>query len=432
MKNNYFSKIMRTIMMILILNFALSAYAQNSPWEKVYDLRATNAFHITNSGNLLLADYLFEMNGGIYVSTDKGQTWEKTAVQDYIYNYFVENDKYVFAAGGAANIARSADGGLTWEIVSYSEAVIDQLGSEIDYTVCYAMALHDGKLFAGDFNGGGVVYSEDNGDTWTSTDVNALSFEMDGKPIVENIYNLMSYNGELYAFGVYFVFKYLPETNSWEIIRDDSNVMAVGTIYQNKICAGRCVPDENVDNPFVITLDEKGEWGELPRPEGNIDNNIRAIYADGDYLFVGMQSTGLYYTDNAGLDWYAINDGIPYSTGYYFVPMFFNSDDEYVYLAAYEPPYSDTKNSGLYRLAKKDLPTYVGVEQLQSPNNVVFNGSQLIFKDNVEQITIYDINGRTLKNRISDNVVNVDDIQQGIYLYRAVVDGTALSGKFVK
>ena len=145
-----------------------------------------------------------------------------------------------------------------------------------------------------------------------------------------------------------------------------------------------------------------------------------------------MQSTGLYYTDNAGLDWYAINDGIPYSTGYYFVPMFFNSDDEYVYLAAYEPPYSDTKNSGLYRLAKKDLPTYVGVEQLQSPDNVVFNGSQLIFKDNVEQITIYDINGRTLKNRISDNVVNVDDIQQGIYLYRAVVDGTALSGKFVK
>ena len=73
MKNNYFSKIMRTIMMTLILNFALSAYAQNSPWEKVYDLRATNAFHITNSGNLLLADYLFEMNGGIYVSTDKGQ-----------------------------------------------------------------------------------------------------------------------------------------------------------------------------------------------------------------------------------------------------------------------------------------------------------------------------------------------------------------------
>lgn len=431
MKNIYF-KVMRTIMMTVLLSFALSSYAQKNPWEMVFDLKSTNAFYITESGNMLLADYLFEMDGGIYVSTDKGQTWEKAAVEDYNYNYFVENENYVFAAGAAACIARSADGGLTWELVGYADAVMEALGYDVGSTVCYAMAIHDGKLFVGDFNGGGVVYSEDDGNTWIATDINSLSFEIDGISSVENIYNLISYNGDLYAFGVYLVFKYLPETNSWEVIRNDSNFMAVGTVYQNKLCAGRCAPDENPNNPFIITLDENGEWGELPRPEGSIDNNVRAIYADGDNLFVGMQMTGLYFTDNAGLDWYAINDGIPYSTGYFFVPMFFDSDDEYIYLAAYEPDCSGTKNSGLYRLAKKDLPTYNGVEQLQSHDKVVFNGSQLVFDGNVEHITIYDVSGRTLRNKVSDNIVDLNDIQQGIYLYKAIVDGTELSGKFVK
>lgn len=430
MKGNYSSKIVKSILMTVFLSLTLSSYAQT--WEMINALPATNAFHVTKSGNLLMADYLFEMNGGIYVSTDKGQNWEKTAVEDFNYNYFVENEKYVFAAGAATNIARSADEGLTWELVGYSDAVIDQLGYEIEYTVCYAMTFHDGKLFAADFNGGGVVYSEDDGATWVATDIDALSFEIDGKPSVENIYNLISYNGDLYAFGVYFVFKYLPETNSWEVVRDDSNFMAVATIYQNKMCAGRCVPDENTDNPFITTLDENGEWGELPRPEGTIDNNIRAIYADGNCLFVGMQQSATYYTDNAGLTWYTINDGLPYSTAYYFTPMFFDSDDEYIYLAAYEPPYSTTKNSGLYRLAKKDLPTYDGVEQQQLPAKVTFNGKQLVFEDVVEYIAIYDISGRRLDNEISGNIVDVEDLRQGIYLYNAIVNGTELSGKFVK
>ena len=133
MKGNYSSKIVKSILMTVFLSLTLSSHAQT--WEMINALPATNAFHVTKSGNLLMADYLFEMNGGIYVSTDKGQNWEKTAVEDFNYNYFVENEKYVFAAGAATNIARSADEGLTWELVGYSDAVIDQLGYEIEYTV---------------------------------------------------------------------------------------------------------------------------------------------------------------------------------------------------------------------------------------------------------------------------------------------------------
>ncbi|MBQ8759986.1 MAG: T9SS type A sorting domain-containing protein [Bacteroidales bacterium] len=356
MKRNLYSKVIRIIAMTIVLCCAWPSFAQHNPWKQVHKLPATNAFFITENGNMLLADYLFDLSGGIYVSTNNGGTWEKCAVEDRNYNIFIENDGYIFAGGYGGSIARSDDNGLTWELFNYGPAVVDLLGENLDYTVCYAMTMHDGKLFAGDFSGGGIIYSEDNGETWNKTDVAPLSYEVEGKPCVENIYNLVSYNGDLYAFGVFMILKYIPEQNSWELLREDSNFMAVSTFYNGMLCTGRSVMNDNENAAFIETLNEEGVWGQLPRPE-TVDNNIRAIYADGKDLLVGMGMSGLYYTDDAGETWYTLNDGIPYASGTYFTPMFFQSDEDFIYLAAYEPDFATTENSGLYRLAKADLPT---------------------------------------------------------------------------
>lgn len=431
MKKYLYSRVVRTLMILLFVCSSLSSKSQNNPWEMIYRLPAAYAFHITDNGNMLIADFIFEFTGGIYVSTDKGENWNKTNVEDFNYTVFFETENYVYAPGAATKIARSADDGLTWEVISYAEAVEDELGENLPYSVCYAITSHDGKLFVGDFSGGGIIYSEDEGNTWNKTDIEPLKYVVDGKECVECIYNLASYNGNLYAFGVYYVFKYIPEENSWEIIRDDSNFMAVSAFYQNKLCTARSVMNNSSTIPFILTLDENETWGELPRPEGTVDLNIRSMYADNDLLFVGMQQTGLYYTSDAGLNWYAINEGIPFNTGTHFTPMFFRTDDEYVYLLAYEPPFSTTKNSGLYRLAKSDLPNYVGIDQTEEAEYVSFNGTHLQFTGKVEQIMICDMNGRNVKVTITDNNVNVDKLHNGIYLYNAIVDGKKISGKFL-
>lgn len=357
MKRNFLSKVIRTIVMTIALCYALPSFAQHNPWELIYEHTATNAFYITENGNMLLADLLFDYTGGIFISTDNGGSWEKCDIEDNNYNIFIEHNGYVFAAGSGSYIARSANDGVTWEMISYASAVEDALGDNLPYTLCYTMTVHEGKLFVGDFGGGGIVYSEDNGETWHATDIEPLSYELDGKPCVENIYNMVSYNGDLYAFGVYMIFKYIPEANSWELIREDSNFMAISTFYNGMMCTARSVMNDNEQIPFIETLDENGVWGQLPRPE-TIDNNIRAMHADGKDLLVGMAMSGLYYTDDAGETWYTLNDGIPYASGTYFTPMFFQSDDDYIYLAAYEPDFATTNYSGVYRLAKKDLPTY--------------------------------------------------------------------------
>ena len=104
-----------------ILSF--SAFAQTNPWELIRHQPATNAFIITENGNMLVADYLLEKDGGIYISNDKGAQWKKVSVPDHNYNLFLEGNGYVYAAGDSACIARSADYGVSWEMLSYASAV---------------------------------------------------------------------------------------------------------------------------------------------------------------------------------------------------------------------------------------------------------------------------------------------------------------------
>lgn len=390
MNLNHYANKCRVFVLLALFSLVMGANAQKG-WHKIKDLPATNAFHIAKNGNFILADYDFDFLGGIYVSTDQGTTWTKTKVQDYNYNAFCETDEYIFAAAGCGRVARSNDGGLTWELLNYGRAVVDLLGEEnLDYTYAYAITMHQGKLFVGDFNGGGVVYSEDNGETWKQTDYEALSFgeSKDGKRAIENIYNLVSFKDNLYAFGVYYVFRYLPETNSWETISDRSNFMAISAIYKDKLCMGRSVMNYNINEDFIVTIDAEGQWGSLPRP-GTDDNNIRAMHAEGDDLYVAMAESGFYYTPNEGQSWAKLELGYPGGT-----PMQVRTDKDYVYLAVYDLPWSSSGAAGLWRMAKSELAdALAGVEGVKVDGGVK---------------AIYDLSGRKVNGTSKPGLYIID------------------------
>lgn len=394
MQLKLYAKAFKALMVVMMLACSLSASAENKGWEQLYHLPATNAFHIAKNGNFILADYQFDLSGGLYVSTDKGVTWEKTAAPDYTYNAFVENDEYIFAVGCAARVARSNDGGKTWEMLSYGRIAEGYLGAEnVEWTNAYAIALHNGKLFVGDFSGAGIIYSEDNGETWQETDHASLCYgEIDpktGKQPVENIYNLVSYEGNLYAFGVYFVYRYNAENNSWETLRDDSNFMVISTIYKGQLCLARSVMNDGEDIPFIMTLNADGIWDQLGRPEGTVDNNIRALGADDDYLYVGMAQTGFYYSNDGGVTYSKLETGYPVGD----TPMSIRSDEDYVYLASYNTPWAGHTQSGLWRIAKSELAETQGIEHVTN---------------NANAKTIYDLSGRKLHNISASGIYIVD------------------------
>jgi hypothetical protein len=78
------------------------------------------------------------------------------------------------------------------------------------------------------------------------------------------------------------------------------------------------------------------------------------------------------------------------------------------------------------------LPTYDGINDIIESENAIYNGKTLIFSGEIENITICDINGRTLPIELSGNSVDIENLERGVYIYTAIIDGKRVNGKFVK
>lgn len=463
----------RALRAIVLAGVCLSSLQVSAQWKLVKELEATYSTDVTPSGNLLLSDYRFEYDGGIYLSTDKGATWEKTDVEDYNYNKFLHFGDYIFAIGNSTCIARSADNGKTWETKFYEDAVKDVIGDDVSQTVSYAMAVHNGKLFVADFCQGGIVYTEDYGETWKKTDIESLKYTLTDKDneksmakgsreisrpmvrladrakggkqdsYVENIYQLVDYNGHLYACGIYFVFVLDDETLTWKPVRDDSNFMAVSTQFDNKLIMGRSVMNETFSVPFLVTLDENGNWGEVDRPVGLIDNNVRCLASDDKNIYAGLQMRGIYFTPNFGDDWYNISEGLPSkqygpdSEPMYLSPLTMVPTDDCVYVAIYT--YPGDKNSGLYKIDRSDLDKYTSVIGTTMPTGgdkslqLQFNNRQVSFVtgDVPTTVIVWDAAGRRVAQQSVKGTAQLQFNTPGVYTYRAISGGKAQSGKFL-
>ena len=431
----------RLLLLILSILFVFTdSYAD---WKLVKQLDATYATFVTKSGNLLLSDFRIDKDGGIYISKDEGKSWVKTNATDYNYNKFIEVDNHIFAIGYGANIACSSDEGNTWAEYSYADAVKDVISEDnMPYTVAYAAAYHNNKLYLADFCGGGIIYSEDFGKTWKNTDLASLKYTMkddDGSSVenTENIYQLVSFKGKLYAFGVYFVFCLDETTNKWKTISDRSNFMAVSTIFNNTLLLGRSVPNDDFKTPFIVTLDDGEKWGELPRPSGLMDNNIRAMASDATNIYIGLQKGGFYYTPNSGTKWFNISQGLPnmgYTTELYLTPTQIFTTKDYIYVSIYEPQ-GDSKKSGLYRFNKSELPNPTAIEKTNGTDDaslrIVGNTLYTNTNDNAT-ITIFNINGTQRNIALTNGKADISILEKGIYTYRIHSRDSVIKGKFVK
>ena len=436
MKKFYLFSLMLVGIFCMMLTTSLPAQAQ---WRMVSQRNAAYAFYITKGGNFLMSDYLYDLSGGIYVSTNKGSFWNKADIIDRGYNNFIEAGKYVFASGMGTELARSADGGKTWEMVSFAEVLAPYVpADEMDYDVVYAMAYHNGKLFVGDFNGGGIIYSEDFGETWKMTKRENLFWvyedEETGKveEYMDNFYNMVSFKGKLYAFGMVNVYEYDETANDWFVLRGDSNFMAVSTIFKDKLYCGRSVMNETTEIPFLECTSDGEDWVEVPRPENQIDNNIRALASDDKNIYVGLQSRGIYYTPDAGQTWVNISKGLPNmnpeNKDLYLSPLKFAVTDEFLYVVLYDDPMSPLRRSGLYRYPKKNLPT--GVENVVADQQIFVDGD-VLFVGQAEQVAIYDLSGKQCNVVVNNGRVDLKALSKGCYLYQVTVNGQQQGGKFL-
>lgn len=365
MKQNYSN----VRFLLLAFLFLLPLSAARAAWQLVKELPATYACMVTDDGHLLVADYQFDGSGGIYLSEDGGTTWTKTEADDHCYAKFLKAGSYIYATGQGANIARTEDGGHTWDQLDYGETLAEAIGADaVPYTACYGIAQLGDRIYIADFSAG-VLYTDDWGETWHFTDRESMSYtiEDEGKGSftqTENIYNLTAFKGQLYAFGVYFIYRYDEANDKWVLLRDDSNFSVATTVHHDKLFCARTIEDQAVSNPFVQVTEDGDTWTATSRPEGIADNYVRCLGSDDQMLYAGHIRYGFFYSPDDGQTWQNLSEGLPVKVSPYdgseqtLTPLDIATTADYVYMTLYDYPGSDAV-SGLYRLPKNELTTAI-------------------------------------------------------------------------
>lgn len=423
-----------------------AAYAN---WEMLYQHPTCQAHFITSKGTHLMSDFRDDLKGGIYFSADKGKTWAKTGARDYNYHKFYEADGYIYALGVSGRIARSENDGISWEILNYTNSLQGVIEDKALQAVeAYGIVKEGNRLYIGDFAGGGVLYSEDNGESWKLTDRESLFVNISGVgKTIDSYYNLVSFKGYIYAFGALSVSRYDAAADKWQQLPLNSNFMAVSTIYKDRLVCGRSNPNFDETVEYLLWTDDGETWNKIDAPAPlhpyGVSRNVRAILADGDYIFttgpdgVSFNPPGsekelelapeFFYTYDFGEHW-CHAEGLPRLS----YPLTLAADDEYIYASVFMPNMTD-KDSGIWRLAKKELAT-ASVDSMLAEDalSVRVSGGRLAVSAVAESIEVFDLSGKLVTSAADASGLDVSGLESGVYIYSVNSASEHVSGKFVK
>ena len=202
-------------------------------------------------------DYLFAgtWNGGVFRSTDDGETWQFSGLANRIvYDIDINADGVIFAATDRGEVSRSIDNGLTWQEIGVANTAIWSLGID---------PWDPNNIYAGTF-GGGVYVSGDGGFTWTQTKLTSGHiFDFTFGPHPEH-----------------------PGENGW------ANALFAATA-----------------TGVVYTLDGGITWDTFEENHGLTVVDTRAIAFAGNTLLAGTWGGGVFLYDEGSDSW--IRDGLP-------------------------------------------------------------------------------------------------------------------------
>lgn len=388
------------------------------------------------NGNLIAAEDVYPDLGNLFVSQDDGVTWTEASTTPYSYGSNLVVGESVYMGGNGGNVAISHDNGITWEISNF----LDLFPGADPNMPIIGIEFHNGRVYASLLTYG-IVYSEDQGQTWHLTDVDSLMV-----PNPDNngkwTYNLRSFNGKLYNIGAFGIWEYDETADLWTQVD--------GTWYGFN--------SEVVDDTLYIVYNAQGipdgiryttdfqSWNTMPLPAGVDTSSSFLKYYNGAF-FLGSVMNPIFYTLDNGTTWTEYSEGLP---NYEPVPeltiyanpmnLVFDGDTMYVGL------YSDDINALPAGVYKAPVPEDVimGVDEIAesyqvavypnpATNYVTFEFS----KDGIinANLQVTDAMGRVVLHKsITDNhslTIKTDAWSSGIYFYSIVGKNLKTSGKLI-
>ncbi|HOV91779.1 MAG TPA: T9SS type A sorting domain-containing protein [Candidatus Kapabacteria bacterium] len=351
-------------------------------------------------GNRLIKGNMF----GCFISTNMGDTWRKVHTADAIIT-LATNGKDIYAAGESQGLYLSTDKGDTWADIS----PYDSLGTKYRTPLVFPTdGILDAELhefvFVGDTFiarvggsfvtiGRGILVTPDKGRTW-----------------IHKIIDTTIVNG-LYG-------------------DDISQITTIG----NKLL----VTSTEIPVCFLETTDLGDTWNifgkRLPSDKPAI------LETDGKNLFVGTSGDGVFISTDMGESWLERNDGITF--GGKFVTGFVISNG-YVFVRTHEAIDFMDANGGLYRAKIEDLIKGVDVKETTEQRTTIYpnpahdyiyiNSSLIDGAGGIWQYQIYDLLGNCVQSGIIESdKINISQLSSGFYTVRFFNGGKQVVEKMMK
>jgi len=227
-----------------------------------------------NGGTIYAGVYL----GGIYKSTDNGNSWNFLAFPGITVSSITSNGLALFAATNDG-VYRSSNNGLNWQLVN----------SGLTNQSVTSLAVLGSTVFAGTY--GGLFKSTNNGQNWISVFPN-YSF-----------ITLTTSNNTIYAGSYdYGIFRSTNSGANWESLGLDTVGVVCIEITPTYIFVGS-------DGYGVF----KSQTNFIAWSQENIGLTNTFVYSlkyDGTYIYAGTWGGGIFRKDVSGLSWSTVNNGL--------------------------------------------------------------------------------------------------------------------------
>ena len=246
-----------------------------------------NVLVLAVSGNNLFAG---TDGGGVFRSTDNGQNWVPVGLANLRVLAFKTSGNILFA-GTEGGVFRSTDNGLNWAATGLANLRV------------WVFEVNANNLFAG--TDGGVYRSTDNGLNWTLTNTNIPQ----GVAVRSFTASPVASGSNLFAGteggGVY------RSTDNGLNWTPKNNGLA--NPYISSFAAASAASGSNLfvgtDSGVYLSTKDGQSW--TPKNNGLTNRNVLTLKLNGNDLFAGTGGSGVFRSADNGQSWAEANVGLP-------------------------------------------------------------------------------------------------------------------------